>query len=180
MTIDFLSRKLCYQKESNGEIEKQEQFLKRMRGLVRFWSAMMCTPAVPWDQFPASHIPILRSNPRVQHPMDFGVGWTYLVNLIHLKPRPDITATVMYEFFEVSQLRFWMLALTDLNTFQMASHFLKRAYGRQFEKLLRFINERYMPEILAGSAPYARLKTFLDSGSKRFSVPEDYPRSWIR
>jgi len=152
--------KLGYQRDSKGELEKPHLFLKRIGGICRFWTAMICTPAVPWDRYPRN----LDLKSQTRHPLDFNIGWSFLANVVQLAPRTDITATILFEFLEI------------------ASHFLKKIYGRQFEKLLRFIHRHYMPEILAVSSAgtVARLKSFLESGSKRYSMPDDYPKSWRR
>ena len=88
---------------SEGEIEEQDKFLKRMTGLVRLYAAVI------------SSIP--PSGQTNQHPYGLSNGWTWLSRMLNLEPRPDFTATAIYEFLAV------------------AGHALMRKYKKPFWKV---------------------------------------------
>ena len=69
----------------DGQIEKQDKFLKRMSGLVGLYAAVII--AVPRQQQP--------------HPYGLSNGWSFLAAVLNLPPRAEITATVLFHFLEV-------------------------------------------------------------------------------
>lgn len=140
---------------SEGEIEEQGKFLKRMTGIVRLYAAVI-----------SSLPPQGKSQ---QHPFGLEKGWTWLARMLNLDPRPDYTATALYEFLAV------------------AGHTLMRQYKKQFGKLLNTLVLEYVPKIekvtaKAQSGPVVRLKVFLEACIKdqKIPVPDGYltPQWW--
>ena len=70
---------------SDGVIETDEQFLKRMTGIVRFYAAIIQT-----------------SLPNAANPHGLKHGWAWLARVLNKDPHPSITATVLYDFLEVN------------------------------------------------------------------------------
>ncbi|CAH3128846.1 unnamed protein product [Pocillopora meandrina] len=140
---------------SEGEIEEQDKFLKRMTGIVRLYAAVISSlPPQGQSQ---------------QHPFGLEKGWTWLARMLNLDPRPDYTATALYEFLAV------------------AGHALMRQYKKQFGKLLNILVLEYVPKIekvtaKAQSGPVVRLKVFLETCIKdqKIPVPDGYltPNWW--
>lgn len=140
---------------SEGEIEEQDKFLKRMTGIVRLYAAII-----------SSLPPQGQSR---QHPFGLEKGWTWLARMLNLDPRPDYTATALYEFLAV------------------AGHALMRQYKKQFGKLLNILVLEYVPKIekvtaKAQSGPVVRLKVYLETCIKdqKIPVPDGYltPNWW--
>lgn len=140
---------------SEGDIEEQDKFLKRMTGIVRLYAAVI------------SSIP--PSGQTKQHPYGLGHGWTWLSRMLNLEPRPDYTATALYEFLAVT------------------GHALMRQYKKQFGKLLNTLVLDYVPKIekvteKAQSGPVVRLKVFLETciEDQKIPLPDGYltPHWW--
>ena len=72
----------------DGTVEKQDQFLKRMSGVVRLYAAVI--------------VSIPRVRQQEPHPFGLQNGWTCLAAIVNLTPRPEITATVLLNFLEVA------------------------------------------------------------------------------
>ena len=129
---------------SDGEVEQQDKFLKRMTGLVRLYAAVI------------SSTPPSGQSRNHAHGLD--KGWTWLARLMNLDPRPDYTATALYEFLAV------------------AGHALMKEYRKQFGKLLTSLVTEYVPKIEKVTAktqmgPVVRLRVFLDDCLKNQRIP---------
>ncbi|XP_065085520.1 mRNA export factor Gle1 [Ochlerotatus camptorhynchus] len=78
---------------SDGALEKQDQYLKRMTGLARLYAAVVV------------------SNPRrgetAPHPHSMECGWRWLCNILNLSPLPDICATLITEFLQTAGPSLW-------------------------------------------------------------------------
>lgn len=135
---------LGYTYNEDGEVEKQDKFLKRMSGIMRLYAALLITRP-PRERM---------SRP---HPHDLGQGWKWLSSLLNLEPRPDICASLLYDFLEVT-----------------GSSLLEQ-YGRQYRKLLLVICKGYFPRLqkiaVSSSGPVVRLETFLQTILKQGSKP---------
>ncbi|KAK3930721.1 Nucleoporin GLE1 [Frankliniella fusca] len=135
---------LGYIYNEDGEVEKQDKFLKRMSGIMRLYAALLitCPP---------------REKTNRPHPHDLGQGWRWLSSLLNLEPRPDICASLLYDFLEVT-----------------GSSMLEQ-YGRQYQKLLLVICKGYFPRLqriaVSSSGPVVRLETFLQTILKHGSKP---------
>lgn len=77
-------RSLGY-KYTNGRVEQQPAYLKRMSGVVRLYAAVMT------------------STPRRNQPHPYGLdqAWRYLAALVNLRPRSDVTAGILEVFLSV-------------------------------------------------------------------------------
>ncbi|XP_034239370.1 nucleoporin GLE1 [Thrips palmi] len=135
---------LGYTYNEDGEVEKQDKFLKRMSGIMRLYAAILIT-----------RLP--RDKQTLPHPHDLGNGWRWLTALLNLEPRPDICASLLYDFLEVT-----------------GSSLLEQ-YGRQYRKLLVIICKGYFPRLqkiaISSSGPIVRLETFLQTILKQGSKP---------
>lgn len=127
---------LGYTYNEDGEVEKQDKFLKRMSGMMRLYSTVLI-----------SRLPRDRQNR--PHPHDLGQGWRWLTCILNLEPRPDICASLLYDFLEV------------------AGSSMQEQYGRQYRKLLHVICKSYFPRLqkiaVSSSGPVVRLETFLQT-----------------
>ena len=136
------SRSLGYTFNDAGEVEKQDKFLSRMSGMIRLYAAIMVTSAPP----PGGHAP--NKTAPAAHPHGIEHAWVWLTSLVNLEPRPDITATVLYDILYVT------------------GHALLNKYGKQFKKLQQMIMNTFLPKIKAvtphgTSGPLTRLEEFL-------------------
>ena len=103
------------------------------------------------------------------HPFGIDNGWVWFTRLLNLEPQPTVTATIIYDFLEV------------------AGHTMMKSYGKQFQKLLLFLCNEFMPKIINITDPKSkasamRLKLFLDDCIKQGYIkqPEGFlaPQWW--
>ena len=78
----FRSRGYLY--DSDGIVEKQEKFLKRMSGIMHLYFSILVS-----------------SPPRGIHPHGLEYAWSWFSQVLNLDPEPDITATMLYDFLQV-------------------------------------------------------------------------------
>eukprot|EP00118_Oscarella_pearsei_P005791 m.26583 g.26583 ORF g.26583 m.26583 type:complete len:706 (+) comp29407_c0_seq9:18-2135(+) len=143
--------------DSDGTIESDDKYEKRMSGIIRLYAA------------------IIQSSPArgegKAHPYGLEHGWTWLAQLANLPPRPNITATILFDFLEV------------------AGHCLLKKYKKQFQKLLSLICKELYPKIESVTpkdqqGPVIRLKLYLETCIKsgRIAEPKGYlsPTFWTR
>ncbi|XP_055627521.1 mRNA export factor Gle1 [Toxorhynchites rutilus septentrionalis] len=127
-TQDDYLKGIGYRFSSEGVLEKQDQYLKRMTGLARLYAA------------------VIVSNPRrgesAPHPHGLEYGWKWLCNILNLGPLPDICATLITEMLQTTGGMLWA------------------TYGKQFVKLLRLMQEQYLPALkkVDEGGPKARLE----------------------
>lgn len=134
-------------KYDEGEIEKQDKFLKRMSGIMRLYFSI-----------------IISSPPRGQHPHCVNHAWIWLTRVVNLNPEPDITATMIYDFFQVT------------------GGLIMKEYHRQFIKVLILIVKEFLPALKnvstpAGSGALSRLQLLLEKGVKgqgHIPMPDGY------
>ncbi|KAG1650873.1 Nucleoporin GLE1 [Nymphon striatum] len=133
----------------DGVIEKQDKFLKRMSGMVRLYAATIASKPPPKRyETPKHNIHGLR------------FGWKWLAEVLNLDPRPDITATLLFNFLEV------------------AGHEMSNIYKTQFQKLLHAMCREFFPKIKAvtpdgSGGPVLRLETLLQKAiSKQGRFPK--------
>lgn len=115
---------------TDGVVEKQDKYIKRMTGIIRLFAAFVVTET---------------KNGKA---LGIGQSWMLIAATVSLTPQLDITAILMHE----------MLVITGYD--------LKQAYGKQFIKMLQYINTKYMQKIeeitpLGCGGPVQRLKTFI-------------------
>lgn len=75
-------------KFTDGKMEDQDQYLKRIAGLQRLYSAVLITR-------------LKRNQANQPHPHGLEHGWIWLSNFIMLDPLPGISPTMLVEFFQI-------------------------------------------------------------------------------
>lgn len=89
---------------------------------------------------------VVVTNPRrgetAPHPHGLECGWRWLCNILNLSPLPDICATVITEFLQTAGASLWA------------------NYGKQFVKVLKVMQEQYLPALnkVDEGGPKARLE----------------------
>lgn len=117
-----LIRILGYRVHDTG-VEGQDSFLKRMSGMIRLYAAIIqlrwpygskqgvkTVPVllVGWSQAPfknvLNHLITLTHIPNVFQSAPHGLnhGWRWLAQMLNMEPLADITATLLFDFLEVS------------------------------------------------------------------------------
>ncbi|KAL3288031.1 hypothetical protein HHI36_002483 [Cryptolaemus montrouzieri] len=116
----------------DGQIEKQDKFLKRMTGIMRLYFAILIS-------FPV--------HGQKGNPHNIKVAWTWFVSVLKLKPRIDITATMLHIFLETVGFE------------------MQITYKMQFFKLLRYFVEHYFPALKAidMGGPVTRLECLIQT-----------------
>lgn len=79
---------------TDDKIEPQDQYLKRLSGLQRLYSAILITKQ-------------RRSQQNQPHPHGIENGWIWLSNFLNLEPLPEICATLLLEFIQVCGSELW-------------------------------------------------------------------------
>lgn len=79
---------------TEGKIEPQDQYLKRLAGLQRLYAAILITKQK-------------RSQQGQLHPHGLENGWIWLANFLNLEPLPEICATLLLEFIQVCGADMW-------------------------------------------------------------------------
>ncbi|XP_064618494.1 mRNA export factor GLE1-like [Lineus longissimus] len=130
---------------TDGQPEQQDKFLKRMSGLMRLYSSILTT------DLPAKMAP--NGNP---HGLNY--AWMWITRILNMEPRPDITATLLHDFLQVTGC------------------YLSRTFGRQFHKLLFVLQTEYMQKIRAvtpsgAGGPLVRLENCLEKWIKEGRIP---------
>lgn len=117
-------------KYTDGIVEKQDKYVKRMTGIIRLFASIIVTET------------------KSGKALDIGQAWMIITATVNLDPQLDITAILLHE----------MLIITGYN--------LKKVYGKQFIKMLHYIDCNYMKKIdevtpIGCGGPVQRLKTFI-------------------
>ncbi|XP_063792585.1 mRNA export factor GLE1 [Pseudophryne corroboree] len=149
-TEDF-HRMLGYQVEGS-KVEQQDNFLKRMSGMIRLYAAII-----------QSHWPY--GTKRGAHPHGLHYGWLWMAQLLNLEPLADVTATLLFDFLEVCgnallkqyQGQFWKLL-----------SLIKEEYLPRIERITTSCQ--------MGSV--SRLKQFLDDTLQRGDIP--VPKGYLQ
>uniref|UniRef100_A0A2S2PJA4 mRNA export factor GLE1 n=1 Tax=Schizaphis graminum TaxID=13262 RepID=A0A2S2PJA4_SCHGA len=128
-TDEEFYKSLCYN-YTNGVVEKQDKYVKRMTGIVRLFAAIIVTES------------------KSGKALGIGQAWMLIAATVNLVPQLDVTAILLHE----------ILIITGYE--------LKQAYGKQFIKMLEYINTNYMKKIeevtpIGCGGPVQRLKTFI-------------------
>ncbi|XP_060805295.1 mRNA export factor Gle1 [Amyelois transitella] len=127
----YLSRGYIYNDE--GAVEKQDKFLKRMSGIFRLYCAIWIAKTPRFINAPNPH--------------SLSYGWRWLASFINLRPEPDISATLLHDFFSV------------------CGHEFFKHYGKQFTKIIKLIATDYLAILknLDEGGPKTRLEVFLQN-----------------
>lgn len=75
-------------KFNDGIMEDKEQYLKRISGLQRLYSAVLITK-------------LRRNQQHIMHPHGLENGWIWLTNVLMLDPLPGISPTLLLEFIQI-------------------------------------------------------------------------------
>lgn len=140
-------RMLGYLYLDDGKVEPQDKFLKRMSGVMRLYAAILITP------LRRVHLSLSKT-----HPIGLQESWRWLAASLNLEPRPDISATLMFDFLEITGSAMY------------------QNYGRQFRKILLLLCKEYFPRIEKVTpegcgGPVCRLKAFLERILKEGRIP---------
>ncbi|XP_037715814.1 nucleoporin Gle1 [Drosophila subpulchrella] len=83
-------------------------------------------------------------------------GWIWLAHMVNVKPLPDISATLIMEILQTLGFELW------------------RTYGKQFVKLLMYIQNIYMPQLAAydEGGPKTRLEMLLAKFLRERQIPQ--------
>lgn len=81
-----------------------------------------------------------------QNPHGMAEAWRWIGSILNLEPRLDITATMIHVFLET------------------VGFSMQTVYGKMFQKVMRFIREKYMPMIekIDSGGPFTRLSVLFD------------------
>lgn len=105
MALEDYQRMLGYQ-VTDSKVEQQDNFLKRMSGMIRLYAAII---QLRWPY----------GNRQVAHPHGLNHGWRWLAQILNMEPLSDVTATLLFDFLEVCgnalmkqyQVQFWKMIL---------------------------------------------------------------------
>ncbi|XP_055595133.1 mRNA export factor Gle1 [Uranotaenia lowii] len=89
---DYL-KSIGYRFSSDGVLEKQDQYLKRMTGMARLYAAVVVANT--------------RQGESAAHPHSVDCGYRWLCNILNLAPLPDICATLLTEFLTTAGPSLW-------------------------------------------------------------------------
>ncbi|XP_017044730.1 nucleoporin Gle1 [Drosophila ficusphila] len=83
-------------------------------------------------------------------------GWLWLAHMVNVKPLPDVSATLIMEILQTLGFEMW------------------RTYGKQFVKLLIYIQNIYMPQLAAydEGGPKTRLEMLLAKFLRERQIPQ--------
>ncbi|XP_034141335.1 nucleoporin Gle1 [Drosophila guanche] len=141
-TAEQYLKSMGYRLSDKNELEKPDMFLKRQTGIARLFAAVIITPGRKADG-PA-------------HCFGLEEGWRWLAHVVHVKPLPDISATLIMEILQTLGFELW------------------RTYGKQFLKLLLYIHVSYMPQLAVydEGGPKTRLEMLLGKFLRERQIPQ--------
>nr|CAI5867818.1 unnamed protein product [Callosobruchus analis] len=130
----------------DGQIERQDKFLRRMTGIMRLYAS------------------ILISKPKrgqAKSPYTLKEGWRWIASLLNLEPRLDITATMLHAFLETAGFQM------EVVYGKMFNKLIRRVVMEKFMPILR--------EKCTGGA-MTRLELLLSEYTKKgkFETPNGY------
>ncbi|XP_067010642.2 mRNA export factor GLE1 [Anabrus simplex] len=129
-------KSLGYLYSENGEVEKQDKFLKRMSGIMRLYAAILITPP--------------RRGQTKPHPHGLKQGWRWIACMLNAEPQPDICASLLFDFLEVAGNAMF----TNYgHQFQKLLHLICKEYFPRLEKVTSSDSR----------GPLARLENFLQT-----------------
>lgn len=85
-----------YKFTKNGEIEDQQEYLKRISGLQRLYSAVLITKSK-------------RAQQHLEHPYGIENAWMWLSNYLMLDPLPGISEVLVLEFIQICGAEMWQV-----------------------------------------------------------------------
>eukprot|EP00073_Rattus_norvegicus_P021910 XP_006233900.1 PREDICTED: nucleoporin GLE1 isoform X2 [Rattus norvegicus] len=87
MPLEDYQRMLGYQ-VTDSKVEQQDNFLKRMSGMIRLYAAII---QLQWPY----------GSRQEAHPHGLNHGWRWLAQILNMEPLSDVTATLLFDFLEV-------------------------------------------------------------------------------
>lgn len=131
-----------YRLSDNNELEKPDNYLKRQTGIARLYAAVIITPG--------------RKADGPDHCFGLEEGWRWLTHVVHVKPLPDVSATLIMEVLQTLGFELW------------------RTYGKQFVKLLLYIQHHYLPQLAVydEGGPKTRLEMLLAKFLRERQIPQ--------
>lgn len=117
----------------NGKIENQDQFLKRMAGVMRLYSAIIISKPK-------------KSHQNGTHPHGLSQGWGWLAATLNLEPKTDITATLLHVFLETAG---YAMQNVYKNEFRKLLRYIINVYMPMLKKM-------------HSGGPYRRLEVLLE------------------
>ncbi|XP_067685527.1 mRNA export factor GLE1-like [Haliotis asinina] len=145
MSSQEYHRMLGYKVDSDGTIEAQDKFLKRMSGIMRLYAAILVSSPP-------------RSN--AVHPHGIEHAWIWLARVLNMDPQPDITATLTYD----------MLQVTGHTLFSVYKvQFVKLLFLLYKEFLPK------LKTVSVAGGPVARLEQFLEETLNKFKMKQTMP-----
>ncbi|XP_006024382.1 nucleoporin GLE1 isoform X9 [Alligator sinensis] len=143
-SMEDYQRTLGYQ-VTDSKVEQQDNFLKRMSGMIRLYAAII---QLRWPY----------GNKQGTHPHGLNHGWRWLAQMLNMEPLADVTATLLFDFLEVS------------------GNALMKQYQVQFWKMMLLIREDYFPRIEAITSSgqmgsLMRFKQFLEKCLQKQEIP---------
>ncbi|XP_062587999.1 mRNA export factor GLE1-like [Saccostrea cucullata] len=130
---------LGYKYDSDGNVEKQDKFLKRMSGIMRLYTSIMVS-----------------SPPRQQSTHPFGIehAWIWLSRVMNIQPLPDVTATMVFDLLEV--------------TGHALFHKYKKQFLKMLHILIReFLPKLKSVASSGGGGPVSRLEALIKASIQR-------------
>ncbi|KAI5742859.1 hypothetical protein M8J77_011976 [Diaphorina citri] len=100
----------------DGQVEKQDLFLKRMTAMVQLYAAITITPT--------------RSSG--SHPHNLQFSWRWLAAMLNLDPQPDISATLLYSYIKIAGNK---MAATYRNQFFKLIRLIQTQYLRKIKQV---------------------------------------------
>ncbi|KAJ6654575.1 hypothetical protein lerEdw1_006728 [Lerista edwardsae] len=103
--LEEYQRMLGYQVK-DSTVEPQDNFLKRMSGMIRLYAAIL---QLQWPY----------RDRQGAHPHGLNNAWRWLAQMLNMEPLADVTATLLFDFLEVCgnalmkqyQVQFWKMIL---------------------------------------------------------------------
>ncbi|XP_059053268.1 mRNA export factor Gle1 [Achroia grisella] len=125
----YLSRGYTYNED--GVVEKQDKFLKRISGIFQLHCAIWIAKTPKFLN--------------TQNPHSLRFGWQWLASFVNLKPEPDISATLLHDFFTICGNDFF------------------KYYSEQFRKIIKLVSTDYLAILqnIDEGGPKTRLEVFL-------------------
>ncbi|KAM6431214.1 mRNA export factor GLE1 isoform 2-T2 [Liasis olivaceus] len=104
-SLEEYQRTLGYQVKDE-KVEPQDNFLKRMSGMIRLYAAIV---QLQWPY----------RDKQGTHPHGLNHAWRWLAQMLNMEPLADVTATILFDFLEVCgnalmkqyQMQFWKMLL---------------------------------------------------------------------
>uniref|UniRef100_A0A8D9AB72 mRNA export factor GLE1 n=3 Tax=Cacopsylla melanoneura TaxID=428564 RepID=A0A8D9AB72_9HEMI len=102
----------------DGQVEKQELFLKRIIAMTQLYAAITITPT--------------RAGGSKPHPHNLMFSWRWMAAMLSLDPQPDVSATLLYSYIKIAGNK---MAVTYRKQFFKLIHFIKNNYLRRIKQV---------------------------------------------